>query len=65
MLNAVHARDGVDVVWLEDLLCDESRCTTELDGILLYRDGGHLSRAGSALIGRRMGLGTALMQRAR
>lgn len=44
-----------DVVWveIEKLMCDEARCITEMDGIPLYRDGGHLNDVGSRLMARK------------
>jgi peptidoglycan/LPS O-acetylase OafA/YrhL len=60
------ARDAaVSVVRFDDLLCDRSRCATELQGVMLYRDEGHLSYEGSRLIGRRMHLAERLLLAAR
>ena len=33
------------------IMCDELRCLSDLDGVPLYRDGGHLNHVGSKLIG--------------
>jgi len=41
----------VTVIWLEDLLCRDGICRRSLDGVPVYRDPGHLSVAGSALLG--------------
>jgi hypothetical protein len=42
------------VVWLEDGICSHGRCKASDDGVAIYRDGGHLTHEGSALLGRRM-----------
>jgi peptidoglycan/LPS O-acetylase OafA/YrhL len=60
------SRDAdVDVISFDDLLCDETRCATELDGTFLYRDEGHLSYDGARLVGRRMDLGRRVQASAR
>lgn len=43
------------VVWVDvdKLLCDEAFCTTEINGVPLYRNGGHLNDVGSRLLARR------------
>ena len=43
------------VVWMDDFLCTGKTCRTSIDGTFIYRDSGHLSHEGSALIGSRMG----------
>lgn len=55
----------IDVIRFDDLLCDDARCATELDGTFLYRDEGHLSYDGARLVGRRMGLGQRVQAAAR
>ena len=42
------------VVWMSDFLCNQNTCKSEEDGLYLYRDGGHLSREGSRLVGEKM-----------
>lgn len=43
------------VVWVEPdrIICDSTRCQTEIDGIPLYRDVGHLNDIGSRMLARR------------
>lgn len=43
------------VVWLDpgDLLCDESVCVTEIDGVPLYKDRGHLNDMGARQMARK------------
>ncbi|MDU8929419.1 acyltransferase family protein [Alisedimentitalea sp. MJ-SS2] len=45
-------RDDYAVIMLEELFCTEGRCRASKDGVLLYRDKGHLSHEGSAYVGR-------------
>ncbi|MFT5609313.1 MAG: peptidoglycan/LPS O-acetylase OafA/YrhL [Parvicella sp.] len=44
------------VIWLDELICREDDCFTVLDGTPIYTNGGHLSREGSALIGKKLNL---------
>lgn len=39
--------DVAKVIWLKDYLCDSVSCKTDIENILLYRDGGHLTIDGS------------------
>jgi hypothetical protein len=43
------------VIWLHRAICGQEICNASIDGTFIYRDGGHLSREGSALLGQRMG----------
>ena len=47
-------KDHYTVIDLRDTLCFSGVCTTEAEGVFLYRDAGHLSVEGSSLIGREM-----------
>ncbi len=64
-LAAVAQRANVSVISLEDALCRRDRCQTMLDGVPLYRDSGHLTVAGSRLLGPRMNLATRILAEAR
>ena len=64
-LSRIGGDAGVDVIRFDELLCDEARCATELDGTFLYRDEGHLSYDGARLVGRRMDLGKRVQAAAR
>ncbi len=44
------------VIWLNDGLCIADVCKASFEGVFLYRDSGHLSREGSAYLGKRMEL---------
>jgi peptidoglycan/LPS O-acetylase OafA/YrhL len=43
------------VIWVDltSLMCAKGRCVTELDGVPLYKDGGHLNDLGSRLLARK------------
>ncbi|OED49402.1 hypothetical protein AB838_06930 [Rhodobacteraceae bacterium (ex Bugula neritina AB1)] len=57
-IDALLAQVGPDlqVLSLADLLCKEGRCATLIDGTLLFRDKGHFSNEGAALLGRKRDL---------
>lgn len=42
------------VIRVSDVLCDDTYCDAELDGVFIYRDAGHLSVEGSEYLGRKM-----------
>jgi hypothetical protein len=44
------------VLRFDDVLCGASTCATEIGGVSIYRDAGHLSYAGSEYLGRRMAI---------
>lgn len=48
-------RDFPDVIWVEPdkLLCDQRRCLTEMEGVPLYKDRGHLNDVGSRLLAKK------------
>jgi len=50
----VRLESTVPVVWLSDTLCSSSFCYASIDGVFIYRDGGHLSHKGSAYVGKVM-----------
>jgi peptidoglycan/LPS O-acetylase OafA/YrhL len=43
-----------DVVWLNKALCNDETCRSSIEDTFIYRDAGHLSHEGSALLGLRM-----------
>lgn len=59
-LARVRQETGVSVVSLDPVLCDERRCASELDGTLIYVDGGHLTHDASSLLAKRIDLRTVL-----
>ena len=44
--------DHVSVYWLQDDICEGTNCRAEIDGKMIYRDSGHLSKEGSAYLGK-------------
>lgn len=42
------------LIRISDVLCHDDYCDTELDGVFIYRDSGHLSVVGSAYLGKKM-----------
>ena len=55
----------VNVVGFDDALCSAQVCETELNGVFIYRDGGHLSIEGSRKLGISMGLVNRLLAAAK
>jgi hypothetical protein len=49
LLRAVE--DEVAVYWLYEDVCNHGICDVMQDGVFIYRDGGHLSKEGSAYLG--------------
>jgi peptidoglycan/LPS O-acetylase OafA/YrhL len=48
-------REFSDVVWINPakIMCSDGRCATELDGVPLYKDSGHLNDLGARLLARK------------
>lgn len=65
MLKRVARDADVDVIDLYNFFCDATTCKTEIDGIPLYRDSGHLSVDGARLVGERTNLGKRVLRAAR
>ena len=65
LLDRVANEADIPVIRLDDVLCREGVCATEIKGQFLYRDGGHLSYDGSRLLGQQMELANRLMAVAR
>ena len=64
-LNLTAVNADISVIRFDPWLCDASVCKTLLDGIMIYRDGGHLSYAGSELMAKRMHLAQLIREQAR
>ena len=56
---------GVGVVGFEDFLCSAQTCETEVDGVFLYRDEGHLSIEGSRRLASQMEFANRLISAAK
>lgn len=48
--------ENYHVIWLSEAICRDGLCAASRNGTFLYRDTGHLSSEGSALIGEDLGL---------
>jgi peptidoglycan/LPS O-acetylase OafA/YrhL len=46
-------KENHSVVFLDELICNDSLCKTHFDNVFIYRDPGHLSHEGSAELGKR------------
>ena len=55
----------VNVVSFDEFLCSKTTCQTELDGVFIYQDGGHLSVDGSKVLAKRMKLAERLLAAAK
>jgi len=64
-LQQVSEKADVNVFSLEDELCNEDYCVTEVNGIAFYRDSGHLSLEGSIFIANKYQLMNRLHRLAR
>ena len=53
LLRSVSAQ--IPVYWLRGGICEGATCQGAQDGVLLYRDNGHLTREGSASLGKAAG----------
>ena len=58
------AKTGAPVFWLDGLICPDGTCYAERDGVIIYRDAGHLSREGSKYLGEKYDLMKQLIQAA-
>ncbi|HEX8639916.1 MAG TPA: acyltransferase family protein [Allosphingosinicella sp.] len=55
-LRQVAAASGAELYVPEDLLCNARTCATRAGGVIIYRDRGHLTHAGSEYLMNRLGL---------
>lgn len=65
LLKGVSAAADVAVIRFDPYLCNATECQTMLDGTMIYRDGGHLSYAGSELMAKKMQLGKLIRMQAK
>jgi len=53
--NFLHKFESIyKVIWLSEGICPDGTCNASVDDAFMYRDGGHLSHEGSALLGKKM-----------
>jgi len=65
LLDIIASTSDVDVIRLDESLCDEYFCRVELDGKILYVDSGHLTHEGSQKIGALLNLSSRIFNGAR
>jgi len=65
LLDALPQGADTAVIRFDSILCDDKVCKTELDGVKLYNDKGHLSAEGMAHISRRIALLDSIARYAR
>jgi peptidoglycan/LPS O-acetylase OafA/YrhL len=58
------AAAGATVFWMDDLICPHGTCYAERDGVIIYRDAGHLSREGSIYLGTKYDFGKLMIDAA-
>lgn len=61
-INEVQNRTNVDVIWLDEIICDEEQCRTAINETSIYRDDGHLSVPGSQWVIPRLELASRLLR---
>ena len=52
LLRVAAANPRVSVSLPSDFMCQEQRCSPMMDGVLLYKNGGHVNQFGSELLER-------------
>jgi hypothetical protein len=65
MLEMTAKEADVAVIDVYDFFCDKTICHTEIEGVPMYRDAGHLSVDGARLVGKRTKLGQDILDLAR
>lgn len=51
------------VIWLEEAICPHGECKAAVDGVMIYRDVGHLSHEGSEWVGKKLNLYDRITQK--
>ena len=51
--QVVDSNSGSPTLWLDEYICPERTCLAQRDGVIIYRDGRHLSREGSTYLGEK------------
>jgi len=62
VLARIADEQAIKLIRLEDLMCEDGTCRTQWKDIFLYRDKGHLSIKGSAVLFQELGLGKMLKE---
>ncbi len=59
-----NVENFIPVIWLNDFICNKNKCLASIDGIPIYRDTTHLSKSGSALLGKQFDLNKLIIEKA-
>ena len=62
LIGVLSQYADVNVIDFSDYLCDDRFCRTYIDGTFIYRDEGHFSHEGSALLAKKMDLFRRIIQ---
>ena len=54
--------DKYQIVRLDDYMCEKHECNTHIDSTYLFRDEGHLSHEGTALLGKKFGFYESIIE---
>jgi hypothetical protein len=65
MIQAAADANDVPVISMDDFLCDETTCKASIDGTFIYRDAGHLTYEGAALIGQQSDVASRVLSEPR
>jgi hypothetical protein len=65
LVEGVGTKSKVETIRLDQALCGRGVCQTRIQGLPLYRDGGHFSIQGSRALGMQVGLGAQILDKAR
>jgi hypothetical protein len=63
-LDRAKSELNVNVIYFDEILCNESICKTKLNGKYVYQDAGHLSIDGSVELGMQMNLKNKILEMA-
>lgn len=64
-LAEVSNRYDVSIINMNEYFCDTEKCRIEIDGTLMFRDGGHLTVDGSIKLGRETDFAASVLKQAR
>lgn len=64
-LSELPKRVEVDVISFDPFLCNSEKCMTYVDGVLIYRDNGHLSYEGSVFLAAAISLNNKIYEKAK
>ncbi|MBK6726682.1 MAG: acyltransferase [Xanthomonadales bacterium] len=64
-LRLVSSKADVEILDFDSVLCDRDHCAAQIDGVGVYGQNGHFSRAGSIAVGKRMNLSKLVLDMAK